>query len=552
MNQDRKRSNFFWHQRLFGILEPARAMWAAQAVLDGVDRLPGEVVSQRLELASSMLRQALVLMPYDRALDRLVRQLGGMRPPEPLYSRWLGQIQRVLGDDGPSMEQSSSAVEAARGDVDALSGLAGCPHPPSIRFQALMALWALGDADAFLEYAAQFGAEPGGAPGAPVLAWGAWRAGEEDLALALRRAGCDSFLSFNLDADMALARGDADAARAMWRMSLDFEPGQPALVYRLRELDRETPPSALIDRHRVHIAFYTYNKLETTLGTLESLLASEIGQSPITLLNNGSTSFSSEDLAQGVQQRACGRAVEVVNLPVNIGAPAARNWLWQLPASRGADFVAYLDDDVVLPPDWLKWYLSDMEDSPDTAVVGPKGVNPSRLRTIQYVYRYFQTVGEHRIRFMPHAPLVMDLGLYDARRPCLSVMGCCHLLNRKRLEELSVPGFDVRFSPSQVDDLEHDIQVWRRGGKVLYEGRVTVVHLQDAGRAAPKTEAAWAHVWGNHMKMEFKFSGSLLKQVDEAVRSNDEEDWRQALAWTASTLPDRSRKFFQALLTESL
>jgi hypothetical protein len=64
-------------------------------------------------------------------------------------------------------------------------------------------------------------------------------------------------------------------------------------------------------------------------------------------------------------------------------------------------------------------------------------------------------------------------------------MGCCHLFNLKLWERLGVPDFDVRFTPSQVDDLEHDIQVWKAGGHVLYDGRVEVVHRQDAGKAGP-------------------------------------------------------------------
>ena len=117
----------------------------------------------------------------------------------------------------------------------------------------------------------------------------------------------------------------------------------------------------------------------------------------------------------------------------------------------------------------------------------------------------------------------MDLGQYDLRRPCLSVMGCCHMFDRKKCDQLGIPDFDIRFSPSQVDDLEHDLQVWKAGGQILYDGRVAVIHLQDAGRQAPMTQASWAHVLGNHMKMEYKFSEEELEELDRRVREAETE-----------------------------
>jgi GT2 family glycosyltransferase len=176
--------------------------------------------------------------------------------------------------------------------------------------------------------------------------------------------------------------------------------------------------------------------------------------------------------------------------------------------------------------------------------VGPKGLNPNPFRTIQYIYRYFEEVGEHKIRFTNNAPMNLDLGQFDGRRPCLSVMGCCHMFDRRKLERLGVPDFDVRFTPSQVDDLERDIQIWKHGGRVLYDGRVEVVHMQDAGRAAPKTEASWGHVWGNHMKMEFKLTGRELRSIDEQVLAVEEKHWQTCLAEAWDLLPDKCRKFW--------
>ncbi len=128
----------------------------------------------------------------------------------------------------------------------------------------------------------------------------------------------------------------------------------------------------------------------------------------------------------------------MVSLPVNIGAPAARNCLWELPHVRQADYVAYLDDDALLPADWLRTYLQTAREFPQAAVIGPKVLNLGALPSVQYAAWYFSQTGDRLIRFSSTAPLVWDMGQYDYRRPCLSVMGCCHMFDRQACERLQV------------------------------------------------------------------------------------------------------------------
>ncbi|MGE4298416.1 MAG: glycosyltransferase [Desulfovibrionaceae bacterium] len=534
--------------RLFGYVEPAQAALSAQHLLDGLTQPLTPVMRRRVALAASLLRQSLAINPFDPMTASLVAQLQGLAPASPLCARWTADVERLMaGQERLPLTQAFAALDALGAAPEALEACAASDAPLAVRHLAASHLWQTGERDAFLRAAAALCAHAAGRAAAPFYAWGAWGAGEAALARQWLGLGPRNFLTYNLLAAMALATGDTDGARGLWAESLAFEPGQAPLIHRLRELVLPAAPPALADvlaGDRVHVGFYTFNKFETTLGTLQSLLASDIGDAAVTLLNNGSTAFTADDFSAAVARVAAGRPVQVINLPVNVGAPVARNWLYSLDASRTAAFVAFLDDDVVLPPDWLRCYVQDMRADAGLAVAGPKGMNPSPLPTIQYVYRFFQEVGEQHIRFTNNAPLMMDLGQFDYRRPCLSVMGCCHLFNRPLLERLGVPDFDVRFNPSQVDDLEHDIQVCKAGGRVLYDGRVRVVHLQDAGRAAPLTRAGWGHVWGNHMKMEAKFTGDELRGVDEVVRAQDEAHWQDALRGVWDVLPPACQVFF--------
>lgn len=494
--------------RFRGPLETAPALWAAQQLLDRPK--PSRA---HMELAHACLRQAMALDPWDPELTALANQLG----------QSLGQAP-VPVPHGPRRAE----VDALLAEADPLELLA-TPLPPAARLRLLLGLWAGGQhPEAFVEAALAWATEPDSAPALGLLAWGAHALGHTEARDALLALARPSPWREALRGHLALAAGDAEGARQHLLASLALEPAQPHLIEALALLDDTLRPLPDPRQHRVHVLFYTFNKLATTLRTLESLLASDIGDAAVTLLNNGSTAFPPHDLDAGVARLAAGRPVEVIHLPVNIGAPAARNWLWHLPAVQQAEFVAFLDDDVLLPPHWLRRFLADLLASPHVCAVGGKVVNPNPFRTIQYVYRYFQEVGEHHIRFTPNAPMHLDLGQYDVVRPCLSVMGCCHLFHRRRVERLGIPDFDVRFNPSQVDDLERDIQIWKHGGHVLYDGRVAITHLQDAGSAAPKSEASWAHVWGNHRKMEGKFTGKELRRIHEEVHKAEQMGWYNA------------------------
>ena len=82
---------------------------------------------------------------------------------------------------------------------------------------------------------------------------------------------------------------------------------------------------------------------------------------------------------------------------------------------------------------------------------------------------------------------------------------------------------------------------------MLYDGRVRVVHRQDAGRQGPQSEAGWGHVWGNHMKMEYKLSRRELESVHTAVSNEDDRFWRDTLDTLRPLLPPQSHRISRDL-----
>lgn len=529
---------------LHGLSQSGYAMMGANDLLGDLEKLVPQQQRARVTFAAGLLRQALLLNPFDPVLRALVGNLASMAPPSAPYAAWLkasgGLLQSMA--QVPANEALGRAWDLPP-DPDVVLAACKAATIPGDIFAHIFRLWELGSWEHTAEGIALSLATPAGVLGAGMLAHAAHDAGDTTLRDTLLAAALPCPLVTLLHGRIAEAAGDVTTAQARYVEALEAEPAFVHLVRHLAQLQRPAAPAHVLEGKRIGIGFYTWNKLQVTLDTLASLLASDIGDARVALINNGSTAFSPEDFAAGVRTVAAGRQVELIQLPVNVGAPVARNWLWHLASMHDRDLFAFLDDDVLLPHHWLRTYVQDLQDYPGTVVVGPKGVNPGSLPTVQYIARFFEKTGKHLIRFTNNAPLVMDFGQYDHRRPCLSVMGCCHLFDKAACARLGIPDFDLRFSPSQVDDLEHDIQVWKAGGRVLYDGRVQVVHRQDAGRAAPLSDASWGHVWGNHYKMERKFTETELSGIDRASREADVADLVSAYEQVAPQLPAAARTF---------
>lgn len=320
--------------------------------------------------------------------------------------------------------------------------------------------------------------------------------------------------TFNLAAALFTETGDRDQALKFYAKSLAMDNRQTPVRLRMRELESPfVPDRTPVDSRRVVICLYTWNKADLLHMTLKSLSESDIGPAPIHVLLNGCTDHSRRVIDEA-RTWFPDNELTAHELHVNIGAPAARNWLMNLPEIRNSEYIAFLDDDVVVQPDWLAQFLTVAERDPKVAVVGCKVVGPGAPRPYQYLFRYVGLARHGLLKMSLHAPLsTYDTGLYDFIRETRNVMGCQHLLRTSALA--SVPaGFDIRFSPSQVDDIDHDLCLCLAGYKVMYCGTVTCEHHQCSGvttRFQQFDPNRTGNAMGNDIKFFFKHMTKLAE-----------------------------------------
>lgn len=316
--------------------------------------------------------------------------------------------------------------------------------------------------------------------------------------------------------EMLLRMGRTGQAKGVLAGLWKTIPWHVNLTLKLHDLFAPAPVAADADTHGVAILLYSWNKADLLADTLDSLARSDIGQARIFALDNGSTDHTPEVLRKAQQDFGADR-FHIETLPVNVGAPAARNWLLSLPDVRSSRWAAFLDDDIVLPEDWLRKLLGGAQGTGNIGAVGCRitaATPPFGLQSADY--NLFPkppepvTAGElpNRVLVFDNCAGSIDTGLFTYTRPCLSVSGCCHLISLEAVARAG--GFDLRYTPSQFDDLDRDLRSALAGLPAVYVGSLVIRHVQHSSLAKSKTERQIGHVMGNKFKLDTKYSDEEL------------------------------------------
>ncbi len=304
--------------------------------------------------------------------------------------------------------------------------------------------------------------------------------------------------------------GRTDEALAAWATVLTERPWHVQLWLVRDSVRRGLDAAGDFPDGPGAVLLYTWNggeKIDLTLQALSEAQWPEDAR--ILVADNGSTDGRTPAVLAAWAQRFGGR-LRVVRMPCNIGAPAVRNWLLTEPESRQAEWLAYLDDDLLVPADWLRRFGTVMRAMPDHGVYGCAVLRHSRPWCFQGADMHLLPPSQAAGPGMPKAPVHMqaanwaeeqnNFGQFGYSRPCVHVAGCCHLFRRASMDRAGM--FDVRFSPSQVDDFEHDIRMFSQGDVPCYHGSLAVRHMHATGLTTAQSLPKAMNAYANHLKLQ--------------------------------------------------
>jgi GT2 family glycosyltransferase len=215
---------------------------------------------------------------------------------------------------------------------------------------------------------------------------------------------------------------------------------------------------------------------------------------------------------------------------VNVGAPAARNWLLSLPEVQAMQWAAFLDDDVRIPPHWLT-HLRAAAHASKADVTGCRITSADTPKTVQSADYHLLPPNDAVKTFVDYPEKIMvfdncangfDQGLFSYARPATSVSGCCHLLSMESVRRHG--DFDIRFTPTQFDDLERDLRLGCAGMNIFYAGDLAIDHIQHSSLAKSQSLQSIGHIFGNKIKLEGKYDLDQISSLQKRVSKRLEAD----------------------------
>lgn len=241
---------------------------------------------------------------------------------------------------------------------------------------------------------------------------------------------------------------------------------------------------------RVSVVIVTWNGRGLLERFLPSVLATDYPDLEVVVADNASTDGTADWLATMHPE------VVVVKHP--------ENWLFAkgnnaaLPHATG-EVLCLLNNDVEVPPDWLRPLVAVLTAHSDVAAVQPKLLQHGDRTRFEYAGAsggFLDAVGYPFTRGRLFFTLEADHGQYDDARDVFWASGACILLRRTAFEE--VGRLDERFG-MHMEEIDLCWRLWRHGWRVRVEPASEVYHI--GGASLPQS---------NPRKVYYNFRNSLL------------------------------------------
>jgi GT2 family glycosyltransferase len=234
--------------------------------------------------------------------------------------------------------------------------------------------------------------------------------------------------------------------------------GRPMIEDLLDTWDGEEPS--------VDAIMLTGNALGKLKTCLASMAKTEYSRLRFNILLNGSGApirqYLSKLIADGFPF-----PLNVLACPVNVGVPAGLNWLM---TQCKAPVVARLDDDIEMPPNWLREMVGTLRHYPLAGAVLPNAKVNLRQGGFALVspMRLFPSMcSSEPAEKMPSFP-------YQSVH-LTNFMGGAAVVFRKKAMDLAGT-YDLRFSPTQNEDIDYGMALREAGYDLIVNGRVMMMH----------------------------------------------------------------------------
>lgn len=272
---------------------------------------------------------------------------------------------------------------------------------------------------------------------------------------------------------------------------------------------------------KVSIIILGFNQVKYTKLCIDSLVKNTRQKYELILIDNGSTDETAEYF------KSIAGAKAIINAD-NLGV--ARGWNQGLRAATG-DYLCILNNDTLLPPNWLENMVRLCESDPKIGLVGPRSNNISgpqkveatEIKTVDDVWPYAECYHKEH-----------DLSAIEYER----VTGFCLVMSRPVFK--SIGYFDERFGKGNFEDDDYCIRARYMGYRLMFANDSFVFHFGSVSFSHASVD--WRALMDeNRKKFEQKWARGSASLSDVFIHADPiEEKLKDVLkkAWDLYTSGD--------------
>jgi GT2 family glycosyltransferase len=220
----------------------------------------------------------------------------------------------------------------------------------------------------------------------------------------------------------------------------------------------------------VSIIILNFNGLNDTRKCLKSLLKTKYRNYEILVIDNG----SDINEATKIEKLFKSKKIKVFRLENNFGFTGGNNWAIKEATGK---YIALLNNDTVVEPNWLEPLVSELEKNKKTAVVQPKIKLMKKRSFFDYAGAadgFIDKYGYPFTRGRIFETLEKDVGQYDKKCKIFWASGAACLIRKSVIKR--VGGLFSENLYNYMEEIDFCWRVWNKGYKVYFVPGSVVYH----------------------------------------------------------------------------
>ena len=250
---------------------------------------------------------------------------------------------------------------------------------------------------------------------------------------------------------------------------------------------------------KISIYVPAFNAEKTIRLCINSILTQTLMPNKILIINDGSTDNTHKILL------SFGNKITIINNPTNLGVSRSMNIANENLNTR---FVAKIDADVELCPDWIELLINKIQEK-DVTLIGGKMYE-------KYLKNSFNLWRSKRLK--------QNWGENDLSSPNF-IFGCNNILDTSKIDNLKKYRTDLDYFKTNGEDIEFSNYLKMNNQKLYYYSNAICYHLQN-DNALSLTERYWRYIhYGDGLKKRnfIKTIKNIIRQFKKTIKWSIED-----------------------------